>query len=149
MARDDDGEGISAQSLPNRSRPARNAEYGGNLAVGERLRRRDRTRRIVNTSMERRDAFHVQHDSGEVAALTAQVGGNRTDRVPNGGWRRQLASLRDPLDQPRSGMGHVTLRELDGHDAPVAPGNPAMPERRVEQVKTAHYSDIKTVLSNQ
>src|SRR5207302_3761084 len=66
MAWDDDRERIMAECLPYGACRAGGTELCCDLAIGERLSRRDRTCHLVNAAVERRYSLHVERDRREV-----------------------------------------------------------------------------------
>jgi len=73
MARDDEGDGISSQSLPNRLGFGRLAQSLGKLAVGPGLTRRDFSSGLVHLSVERIRSVQFNGDVAKILGVALEM----------------------------------------------------------------------------
>jgi hypothetical protein len=141
-----DRERVPAERLAHRARGARRAEPRSDLAVGERRARRDRARDLVDAAVEGRHALHVERDVRELARLAAQQRDDAALRALHVGRRRPLVGTRETRLHASARGLLARLGKLDADDAPLAPGDAASPDRRLEERKATfrHVADHRS-----
>ena len=127
MAGHDDRERVAPERLADRLCGAALADPLGDLAVRDRLARRDRAGDRVDAAVELRNALHVEHDRREVARLALEQRDDRVDRALYVRRRRRLARVGDDApDTPRA----VARSSASGSCTAAMPRGPqAMPQR--------------------
>src|SRR4051812_33894094 len=126
MARHDRRERVPAHRLPDTLRRAGlAADALRDLAVGQRLARRDRPRHLVDAPIEVGHALHVEWDSLKVVALAVEQPRDAIDRALNLGRRCRLAQRWEAPPQARATLGFGRFWELHTDDLAIAPGYPA------------------------
>ena len=133
MARHDDRKRIVAERLTNGPRGARIAERGRQFAIRAGLTGRDRSRDLVDASVERGHVVHVQHDAGEIVLPAGEQCGDARDRLSDRGRRGRLlcagAALANSGARPLFGR----LRQLHARHTTIGPGEAANADRGWEK----------------
>src|SRR5207253_10579741 len=93
----------------------------------------ERPRNRVHLLIHRRDACHVQLNTGQVAGLAMQQRHNFLYRATNLGRRRRFDAAGEAPLQPRAGLREVRLGQLHASDAALAPGGARATEWRLEK----------------
>jgi hypothetical protein len=133
MARHDDRERVSCESLPDGARRTRDAGPFREVAIRHRRARRNATRGLVDAAVEWRHAAHVEPNGWKIARLAAE---KRDDALPRTlRLRRRGALMRaeKSLEHARAGRLFVGLWKLHASDPPRAPRDRASANRRIEE----------------
>jgi hypothetical protein len=142
MARHDDREGVSRQSLSHSASCTSGAGPLRKLAVGHGRPERNGARGVVDAAMERRQTIHVEGDRREIGWRATQKPGNSIPRPRQFGWRHRLPRAGKPLEHAAARHCLVSFGQLQAHDAANAPNNRALADRRVEQGKRNHHDGL-------
>jgi hypothetical protein len=140
MAGHDDGDAIAPERLPDFTRGAGFADPRGDLAIGERLPRRDGARHRINLPVEGGHAFEIKRNGFEIGpdAIGSRARNERDDGIDrrrNGGRGRCFACIRPTPDEPRARALTVGLGELQGDNTGRAPGDATSSDGGVEKRK--------------
>ena len=136
MARDDDRERIAPECLADGARRPGRAEPRRDIAIGERLSRRDRASRLIDGAVERRHVLHVELDCREVARLAAEQRDDFGDSSLRLLRRRYLRRGREPLQHALSRLRLARFGKLYPNQATITPGDTARADRRIEKRKS-------------
>src|SRR5690242_7452989 len=113
MARHDNRERILPEGLTHRASGTALVEPRGDVAVGERLARRDAARDLVDAAMEGRNIPHIELDLGEIDRLSPQQRDNTIDRASHLGWRQTFCRCRKSMQHPFACLSLSCLRKLE------------------------------------
>src|ERR1700733_9926428 len=135
MARDHDRAGIASQRLADIARQFDAAEPFGDIAIGQRLARRNGAGDVVDAAMEFRNAFEIEHDIGEIVRLARKQFDDPIDRALHLRRRRRLCDVAVTLTDAPAGLFLATHRQLYRLDAARPPRNATAANRSVEYRK--------------
>jgi len=108
----------------------------GDIAIGQRLARRDGARDVVDAAVEFRDILEIEYDVGEIVRLAGEQFDDTVDGALHlGGWRR-FGDVAITLADAGAGLVLARHRQLDRIDAARSPSDAAAADRGVEYCKT-------------
>ena len=136
------GNGLRPSACPTARAAPRGAEPRRDLAVGERLARRDGARHLVDPAMERRHAVHVERDRREVARLAVEQRDNAVERALHARRRRAFGRGRETDAACVRGS---PPRPPSGSCTPTMPRSPqATPHRPIAVSKSVKPNAVMT-----
>jgi hypothetical protein len=153
MARHDDREGVPSESLPHRAGQALVAKARRHLAVRQGRARGNAAGDLVDTSVKRRHAFHVERHAVELDRGSCEKRRDGVERPLHVGRRRCLARVRETALHASARLRITRLRELRTGHAVLAPRNAAPADRRVEEReslcrRSCHHITLRDRLGN-
>ena len=145
MARHDERKRVLPERLSDGAGLAGCAKARGDVAVRQGGAGRNGARDLVDPTIERRHASHVERDGGKVDRLTLEQLHDALDRALHGGrrWRLGRGRKAPAHARPRPGLGR--LRQLDADQPALAPRDPTSADRRIEQSKPTRRHDPPTL----
>lgn len=81
VARDDNRIGVFAERPADGAHRAPVADRRGDLAIGERLSRRDPPRHVIDALVERRDVVGIERNAGQIVIRAFEQVDDRRDRL--------------------------------------------------------------------
>jgi hypothetical protein len=92
-----------------------------------------------------RHGVHVELDRGEIAGLASQQGGDAIHCSLNVGRNLSFARVGKSLEQALSRLELATLRQLNAHNASLAPRDAAVTNGRLEERKGLRRHEAQTL----
>jgi glyoxylase-like metal-dependent hydrolase (beta-lactamase superfamily II) len=132
VARHHDRTGIAPERLADIARQLDAAEPFGDIAVGQRLARRNGAGDIVDAAVELRNAVKIEHDFREIVRLAREQLDDSVDCVLHLGRRRHLRDVAITMADAGAGLVLAPHRQLHRVDAARAPRDAAAADRGVE-----------------
>ena len=149
VARDDEGDGILSQSLPHGLRFAGLTQSPGDLPIRPCLSGRDLSSGLVYLPREIIRSRQVNDDVAKILRFAFEMLAQALDDLGDRGWRCARSGRAGGPGHPRLRPLRRNFRQLkEGHRGPhngwsiVAPGDPALAERRVEEAVTGVAHDV-------
>src|SRR5262245_8744554 len=139
MAWHDDRKRIPSERLSHSSCRAWRAEPRGDFAVRQRAARRARASDLIDATMKRGNAIHVEGDVGEIAVFASHERANAVESSLDFRRGRRLFCTGKSGEQARTGGRLTRFGELHRDDAALTPANRAAADRCVEEFKTARH----------
>src|SRR5450631_129988 len=135
MAGHNDRTRVAPECLADIARQLDAAEPLGDIAVSERLARRDAARDVVDAAVELANAVEIENDVGEVIRPAREQLHDPIDGASHFGRRRSLRNIAMALANAGAGLVLAPHRQLHRIDAARAPRDAAAADRGVEYCK--------------